>query len=836
MKKGLKIAAITVGVIIILMLLLPFAFQGKIADIVKTEGNKMLNAQFDFKKLNISLFRNFPQASVTLEDFWLKGTGEFANDTLVQAGEVTAAINLFSLFGDSGYDISKIFIEDTKLHAIVLPDGRANWNIMEPDTTASAETPAAEEESSPFKVKLQRFVIKNMNLIYDDQQGKMYADIQDFNATCAGDLGSERTTLKLEAETKSLTYKMNGIPFLANANISAEMDVDADLANNKYTLKDNTIRLNAIQAGIDGWVALKDPAIDMDLKLNTNDIGFKEILSLIPAIYATEFSSLKTDGTATLNATAKGTLLGDTVPAFNVDMQVKNAMFRYPSLPAGVDQINIHAEVKNPGGAIDLTTVNIQPFSFRLAGNPFSLTADVKTPVSDPDFRAEAKGVLNLGMIKQVYPLDDMELNGTINADMQIAGRLSYIEKEQYDRVQASGTIGLTGMKLKMKDMPDVDIHKSLFTFTPKYLQLSETTVNIGKNDLTADSRFENYLGYVLKGTTLKGTLNIRSNHLNLNDFMTTTADSTAQAETTPEATASIIEVPRNIDFQMDANLKEVLFDKMAFTDMNGKLIVKDSKVDMKNLSMNTMGGNVVMNGYYSTTDVEKPEMNAGFKLNALSFAQVYKELDMVQQLAPIFENLKGNFSGSMKVQTVLDTSMSPVLETMQGNGSLSTKDLSLSGVKVIDQIAEAVKKPDLKDMKVKDMTLNFTIENGRVATQPFDIKLGDYVMNLSGSTGLDQTIDYSGKIKLPASAGDLAKLTTLDLKIGGSFTSPKVSIDTKSMANQAVEAVADKAVSELGKKLGLDSAATGNKEELKEAVKEKAAEKALDFLKKKLK
>ena len=119
MKKGLKIAAIIVGVIIILMLLLPFAFQGKIAGIVKTEGNKMLNAQFDFKKLNISLFRNFPQASVTLEDFWLKGTGEFANDTLVQAGEVTAAINLFSLFGDSGYDISKIFIEDTKLHAIV---------------------------------------------------------------------------------------------------------------------------------------------------------------------------------------------------------------------------------------------------------------------------------------------------------------------------------------------------------------------------------------------------------------------------------------------------------------------------------------------------------------------------------------------------------------------------------------------------------------------------------------------------------------------------------------------------------------------------------------------
>lgn len=168
--------------------------------------------------------------------------------------------------------------------------------------------------------------------------------------------------------------------------------------------------------------------------------------------------------------------------------------------------------------------------------------------------------------------------------------------------------------------MPDVDIHKSLFTFTPKYLQLSETTVNIGKNDLTADSRFENYLGYVLKGTTLKGTLNIRSNHLNLNDFMTTTADSAAQAETTPEATASIIEVPRNIDFQMDANLKEVLFDKMAFTDMNGKLIVKDSKVDMKNLSMNTMEETWSWNGYYSTTDSGKTGNECRFQTKCPEF------------------------------------------------------------------------------------------------------------------------------------------------------------------------------------------------------------------------
>ena len=847
MKKGLKITAIAVVVLLLLMFILPFAFRGKIESIVKSEGNKMLNAQFDFRSLDISLFRNFPKASITLSEFYLRGTGEFEKDTLVQAGEIIAAIDLFSLFGDKGYDVSKIQIDNTDIHAIVLPDGHTNWDIMKPDSTPNNTETENKNETSPFKIQLQRFVIKNMNITYDDRQAGMYADIRNLDVFCSGDLGSDRTTLQLEAESKATTYKMNGIPFLSNADIFAKMNVDADLVNNKYTLKENEFRLNAIKAAIDGWVALNNPSIEMDLKLNSNEVGFKEILSLVPAIYAKDFDGLKTEGTASLTANAKGSLQGDSiVPQFNMTMAVKNAMFHYPSLPAGVDQINILAEIKNPGGNIDLTTIRINPFNFRLAGNPFKLVADIRTPVTDPDFQAEAKGILNLSKIKEVYPLEDMQLNGTINADMQLSARLSYIEKEQYERVQDSGTIGLTDMQLKIKDMPDVDIHKSLFTFTPKYLQLTETTINIGKNDLTVDSRFENYLGYILKGSTIKGTVNLQSNHLNLNDFITATSSNANETsktgnssvvETSPvdTATVSLIHVPDNIDFQMDANLKEVLFDKMSFTDMNGKLIVKDSKVDMKNLSMNTMGGGVVMNGYYSTANVNIPKMDAGFRLNDINFAQAYKDLDMVQQFAPIFENLKGNFSGNMNIQTDLDATMSPVLSTMQGNGNLSTKDLSLSGVKVIDQIADAVKKPELKEMKVKDMTLDFTIKDGRVATQPFDIKLGEYAMNLSGTTGLDQTIDYTGKIKLPASAGDFAKLTTLDLKIGGSFTSPKVSIDTKSMANQAVEAIADKAAGELGKKLGLDSTITTNKDSLKEKIKEKATEKALDFLKKKL-
>lgn len=819
-KKTMKIAGITLGVILLLLLILPFAFQGKLAKLVKEEGNKMLNAQFDFRTLNISLLRNFPSASVSLEDFWLKGTGPFENDTLIQAGELTAAVNLFSLFGDGGYDISRIIVKDTRVHAIVLEDGRPNWDVMKP--SPDAETPEDETAQETFRIKLQKLSVDNLSVVYDDRQGGVFADLSRLEADCSGDFGSDRTVVDLKMETPSLTCRTGGIPLLNKVLLEADMDVDADLAGGKFTLRENMLRLNAIQLNLDGWLAQTKQGMDMDLRLNTNEVGFKELLSLIPAIYAKDFQDLKTDGKVTLNAFARGSMEGNTkVPQFEVNLDVKDAMFRYPSLPAGVEKINISALVRNAGGPLDATEISVAPFDFVLAGNPFSLNATVKTPVSDPDFHLTARGKLDLGKVKEVYPLDDMQLNGLVQADLELGGRLSMVEKEQFEQMQAKGSLRLNQMKLVLKDMPPVDIQQSVFTFSPRYLQLSETTVNIGKNDLTLDSRFENYLGYALKGSTLKGTLNVSSNHLNLNDFMS--ADTTAAVAEVPADTAAmgVIRVPENIDFQMQAAFRELLFDKMTLTDGKGTLLVRNGTVDMRNLSFNTMGGSVTMNGAYAAPQKKQPELNAAFDMRNISFAQAYQDLGLVQQLAPIFAGLKGNFSGNLQIDTPLDATMSPVMSAVQGKGALSTKDLSLSGVKFIDQVADIVKKPSLKEITVKDLNIDFEIKDGRVTTKPFDLKLGDYNMNLSGSTGLNQTIDYTGKITMPAD-GIASKLGTVDMTIGGTFTSPKVGIDMASLARNAAE----QALKGLGEKLGNDSKGSEKKKSV--------INKALDLFKKK--
>lgn len=826
MKKVLKITAAIVAVIFLLLVSIPYLFMGEVETLIKKEGNKMLNAEFDFGGLDISLIRNFPLASLTIEDFYLKGIGEFENDTLLSAGEVTAAVNVMSLFGDEGFDIKKILLDDVSVTALVLPDGCVNWDVLKD----SGEEETEEEGSSPFRIKLQELTIDDFNLVYDDRLGNMYARVKNMDAGCSGDFGSSRTLLELVAGIEALTFNMDGVPFLNRARIAADMNVDADLENSKFTLKENTLELNAIKAAVDGWVAMTDKGMDMDLKLNSNEIGFKEILSLIPAIYTQDFEGLKTDGQAVLSAFAKGSLEGDSVvPQFNVDLNVKDAMFQYPSLPAGVSKINIAANISNAGGDIDATVVKVAPFSFVMANNPFSVSATLNTPISDMQFDVAAKGVLDLGKIKDIYPLEDMALNGVVNADMSIKGRMSNIEKEQYEKIAASGNVRLNNMLLTIDDMPDIDIKKSLLSFTPRYLQLDETAVNIGGNDITLDSRFENYMGYLLKGTTIKGNLNVKSNRFNLNDFMSD--DSAAPEEEDEEeetvepdtAGMSIISVPENIDFVMNADFKELLFDNMTFRNVNGKLDINKGKVDMKNLSLETMGGKIVVNGFYNAPAGIQPEFNASLKLSDIVFAQAYKELGVVQKMAPIFGGITGAFSGNMQINTKLDDTMSPVLPTLKGSGMLTTKDVSLDGVTVIQNVADILKKPNLKNTRVKDLKLEFTIEDGRIDTKPFDVKLGEYKMRISGSTGLDQTIDYRGEIAIPESLGQASRLGSVDMTIGGTFTSPKVKIDLESLAKNAAKEATKDAV---GKLLGVDveKVVKGDSTMTKEEKKKEAA------------
>jgi len=784
MKKGLKIAGIVIGVILILMICIPFLFKDKIKDAVVKTANKELNAELSVGDFGLNLFSNFPNATVSLNNVSVSGVNDFKGDTLLNAKSASATVNIMSLFGGN-YEVSKIELNGANVYAKILVDGRANWDIVKEDSTATED----DSESSPFNLKLEKITLENCNITYDDQQGNMKAVLTNWHGTLSGDFTADITTIKTNSTIEEISFIMSGIPYLNKVKGIIDARLNADLNNLKFTFEESKLQLNEIKASIDGSLAMVgETGMDFDLKLNAPDTQFKDILSILPSMYTDDFKDLKTSGTASLDAYVKGMMDENNYPAFDIKLLVNNAMFQYPSLPKAVNNINIDVAVTNKGGSLDNTIIDVSKFTFNMGGNPFSARLNVQTPISDAAIKAHMDGKLDLGMIKDVYPLDKgTELNGKLTAKLDVAARMSSIEKEQYENVSASGNLSVNDMRYKSPDMADVVINDAVIEFTPKYANLSSLNLKIGQNDLSATGRLENFIAYAMKDQTLKGQLNIKSNYLNINDFM---GSDEATATTEEDTSVGTFAVPKNIDFALNAALNKVVYDKINMTNVNGAITVRNGAITMNNVSANALGGTGKLTGSYSTaTDPSKPKVDFSLNLNKVSFAETFKSVEAIQKFAPIFDKISGNYSMNLKFNTTLGESIIQILGALTGDGVLQTDDVKIEGVEALTKLSSALKlgnATSLNSFSTRDLNIPFKIEEGKLTTKPFNINIGTGgKLNLEGSTGLDQTINYKGTVTLPKSMSNNL-ISNVGLVITGTFNDPKISIDTKSLLSNA--------------------------------------------------
>ena len=153
----------------------------------------------------------------------------------------------------------------------------------------------------------------------------------------------------------------------------------------------------------------------------------------------------------------------------------------------------------------------------------------------------------------------------------------------------------------------------------------------------------------------------------------------------------------------------------------------------------------------------------------------------MVQQLVPIFAKTGGDYSLSLDLGTSLDAAMSPDLRSLNAAGEIKSANIHVQNIEAFDALAKALGNDDLRKIEARDVAIRFSIKDGRITTQPFDLKMGGVNINLAGSTGLDQTIDYKARVAVPGGK----TLQSVGVNIGGTFSLPRSSFSTSSYASR---------------------------------------------------
>lgn len=855
-KKILKIVGILLLLLVVSAFAIPYFFKDQIKAKIEKTINESVNAKVAFKDADVSFFKRFPKANVTIDKLSVINKAPFEGDTLVAFDELNLKMSIMELFkGDNeSMNIEGISSKNGLINIIFNKDGVGNYDI------ALKNKEQSDSKSKPLALKIKEYEIENFKFKFTNEATKMKMILDSINHKGDGDFTNEILDLKTTTTTK-VSFEMDKINYMKNVALSLDAVLGIDLKNSKYTFKDNKAKINELPLEFDGFLQLVDAGQQYDLKFKTPTSSFKNFLGLIPESYRSNIENVKTTGEFTVNGFAKGLLSDNTVPKFNIAIASKNASFQYPDLPKAVKNIIIDTKIVNETGVMNDTYVNIDQLSFAIDQDVFNAKANIKNVATNALIDAALKGTINLNNFSKAYPIKlDKPLSGILKADVTTKFDMQSVEKSQYQNIYNAGTMSLSGFKYVDENGKGMNISNALVQFNPSRVNLQEFKATTGKSDINVNGVLENFYGFLFRNQNLQGNFNLNSNQIAVADFMTTSS-TTSSAKQEPEA----MKIPAFLDCSLTANANTVLYDNLTLKNCAGKIIIKDQKLTLENVKTNIFGGQIGINGNVSTKE-KTPKFNMDLGLNQVDISQTFTQLEMMKKIAPIAGIINGKLNSTIKLSGDLnDKTMTPNLNTLSGDilGQLLSTTVNSSNSTLLSALDNNLSFVDLKQLNLNDLKTAISFKNGKVSVKPFDIKYKDIKVTVDGTHGFDQSMNYGLKFDVPAKylgsevnsllakigPADASKIESVPVNasLTGNFTNPKVSTDMKtataSLVTSLVKYQKDKLINKGKSSLediinknvkGKDSSKISiptTKEEVKEKAKEEVKTRTKDLL-----
>lgn len=848
LKKFLKVFLIVLVSLVVVLVASAYIFRSKIVSVVKAEINKNINAKVDFKEVDISFFRNFPKVSIGLDELQVTGTGYFAADTLLSAKRLDAAVDIMSFVRGKDMSIYSVSLDAPRIHALVNKEGQANWDIVKEDTT----TKETASQSKPFNLQLKSYSIKNGYIYYDDRQSDMSATVSNLDHSGSGDFTADVFTLATTTHAGEVTYIYSGIPFLYKVNTNIDADIKINNTNSVYSFDNLYVSLNDLKINGSGSIKNLAAGYDMNINFKAADTDFKNILSLIPAVYKNDFNKVTATGSASFEGMVKGVYSNSTMPGYHVAMEIKNGSFKYTDLPKAITQINLKAVVDNPDGQTDNTVVDITNGHLQIDQEPFDFRLMLEKPISTMYIDAAAKGRLDLSQVASYVKLEKgTSIAGLLNADVSIKGNVNDLEKQQYQNFYAAGTVGLYRFNYTSADYPTgIKINTVNTRFTPTKIELANLNGEYLHTNFNGSGQINNLLNYVFNGKPLSADLTLNADKINLDDWMGVPEDTT-----TVSPAAAPFSVPLNLDVVLHTKVDQLHYDKIDIKNLTGSLQVQDESVKLNNIRGDALDGSVTINGSYSTKENKaKPAIAMSYNVDKVDIQKTFYAFNTVQKLMPIGKFLAGKLTSSLSANGKLGEGMNIDMSTLSGSGNLLLIEGFLSKFAPLDKIASTLNVTQLQQISLKDVKSYFEFSNGKMLVKPFTVKIKDIEMEIGGLQGFDQSLDYTINLKLPralmgtqgnqlvnnlASAVNakgipvkVGETVNLKLDMGGTIKSPTIKVDLK-QSGESLAAQMQQQVKEFAQ-AKIDSAKTAAKDTLN-SIKKQLGDAAKEELRNKL-
>ncbi|MEA5459055.1 AsmA-like C-terminal region-containing protein [Arcicella sp. LKC2W] len=779
-------------------------------------------------------------AYVSLKNIIHEGSGDISANVydLVTKTEIENAI---IEYGGTNYLNDKKLSADINIHidqvhkTYIFKDNVFKINDLILNFAGSIATPDTSNIVMDLTYSSPENTFKNLLSLVPNIYTDKFKDLKaDGNVVLGGIIKGTKNATKFPSFSNGIEIRNGMFQYAEMPTSVKDINITLNIQNMTDDLNNTVIDFRNIDLKF-GANPIKGQILIKGLQKSLIDADLVAKLDLHQISQIFPMKGLEMRGLYDINLKAKGTYdtLTKQFPQVNAVMSLANGFIKSDKFPEPIQNLNVKATLLNTDGALASTKLNIADLRMVLDGEPFTANGIIQN-FENYNWDIRAKGKLDLTKITKIYPLTDMTLKGIIDADITTKGAMSDVKAKRYTNLPTNGKAKVQGIEFASKAYPQgIKVTSADMTFTPQSINVSNSSGYLGTSDFNASGTFSNYIAYVLNDESLKGKMKLKSQKFNVNEWMKSSPTPTSGG--TNSSNLEVVEIPKNIDFVMDSEIGEVLYDDMKMNNIKGLLTVGSGAVKMQNVAFQSLGGNFITNGTYNSADLAHPKFDFALNLENVEITQAYQHLNIVKYLMPVAQYLIGGVNSKFKINGELGQDMMPKINTLSGDGLMKILKGEISQDNpLVQKLVETTKLSKLKDTKLNNLLMQFEIVDGTFGVKPFDIKFDDYKITASGRHGLVGSMNYALVLDVPAGktgeafsnifqkwTGKTLQGTDrvkFDLSLAGTVKNPIFGFKGSSTANSLKDAVVAEA------KAQIDAAKTKALEEADRLKKEAEA------------
>ena len=383
--------------------------------------------------------------------------------------------------------------------------------------------------------------------------------------------------------------------------------------------------------------------------------------------------------------------------------------------------------------------------------------------------RAKAQAALGPQEVDVTKPAIDFSLRadslffsaaGTRMA-MNVAGIKMKADKLNDSLWMPKGIVGFNRLRFRTPEFGlPIRMSKTAVTVDGPKITLKNASVRIGRSNMTATGDMMGVYRAMTKGEKLTAHLSLTSDLIDCNQLINSLSfpeDTTEVLTDSVPSEMKLFVIPRNIDFELQTDLKKVIFEKMLFENVHGAVDIKNQAIHLEDLSMRALDADMKAVMVYKAGSPRGGYAGFDFKIRNINIAKLVDFVPALDTIVPMLRSFKGRVMFDVAADARLDSAMNIRIPTLRSAIHIKGDSLVLMDGETFAEISKMLMFKNKKENVFDSISVNVTVHDGNVTVYPFLVEIDRYKAAVGGEHGLDMNFNYHISIlksPLPFKAG----------------------------------------------------------------------------------